>query len=236
MVYRLEADGKLGAVAASTAFPRRSADVSAQTHAVAIHDGGKLVYVPNKALDSVARLTFDVDTGMLTRGEDVPSAGGPRHIALHGNIAYVMHENGSLIRSFQIGVDGELTPVDEASTLPSDATRSNTGAHVMVHPSGTFVYASNRGHDSIAVFATTVDGRLSRVGTTPTAGTTPRSFDIDPNGELLVVANQGSDGADDGSLVVFAIGDDGLLTQRGPAVTGLKSPTTVVLVPRASAR
>ncbi|MET0339515.1 MAG: beta-propeller fold lactonase family protein [Polyangiales bacterium] len=236
VVYRLARDGTIGAVADRVVFPRKDDDESAQTHGVGIHDDGRYVYVPNKALDTIAQLSFDAERGMLTRGEDLPSEGGPRAIALYGNVAYVMHERDSQLASFRIGDDGMLTPVDRSATLPDDFAGESTGAHVAVHPSGTFVYASNRGHDSIAVFATTAEGMLTRVALTPSEGATPRAFEIDANGALLVVANQGSDGADDGSLVAFAIGSDGLLTRRGRAATGLKSPTTLVLVPRVDAR
>lgn len=232
VVYRIEPDGKLGQVADSETFPRKSEADSAQSHSVGIHADGRFVYVPNKMLDAIAVLSFDAQSGRLRRGADVPSAGGPRHIALHGDIAYVMHENASQLASFRVEEDGALTPLVRRSTLPSDYSGNNTGAHVLVHPSGKFVYASNRGHDSIAVFATNDKGDLTLIAHTKTGGKTPRHFDIDRRGELLIVANQGSESVDDGSLVSFSVEPNGTLTSRGPPITGLKSPTAVRLVAR----
>lgn len=234
VVYRIEHDGKLGPIAARETFPRKSEADSAQSHSVGIHADGRFVYVPNKKLDAIAMLIFDVTSGRLSREADIPSTGGPRHIALHGNIAYVMHENASQLASFRVEQDGALTPLVRRSTLPSDYSGDNTGAHVLVHPSGRFVYASNRGHDSIAVFSTDDTGDLTLIAHTKTGGKTPRHFDIDPRGELLVVANQGSESVDDGSLVSFAVEPNGALTPRGSSITRLRSPTAVRLVAGAS--
>jgi 6-phosphogluconolactonase len=232
VAYRLAPDGMLGEVADRVAFERKSETESAQTHSVGIHGNGKWVFAPNKALDAIAQLTFDVNTGRLSLRASHRSEGGPRHIAVHADLAFVMHEADSHLASYRIDEQGNLNDVDRKSALPAGFAGKSTGGHVLVHPSGRFVYVSNRGHDSIAVFASTADGRLSLLQHVPTQGKTPRHFDIDARGELLIVANQGSDGADDGSLVGFTIGRDGRLTPRGSAATGLKSPTTVVLVGR----
>jgi 6-phosphogluconolactonase len=95
---------------------------------------------------------------------------------------------------------GTLTEIQSVSTLPSDFQGSNTCAEILVHPSGKYVYASNRGHDSIAAFSVASDGKLTSLGATSTEGKTPRNFRIDPSGAWLIAANQ-----DDGNLVVFRI-------------------------------
>ena len=97
------------------------------------------------------------------------------------------------------------------STLPADFRGNNSTAEVVVHPSGQFVYGSNRGHDSIAGFAVEPDGTLKPIGHEPTQGRTPRNFNIDPTGAYLIAANQGSN-----NLVVFRIDpQSGKLTPTG---------------------
>ena len=123
---------------------------------------------------------------------------------------------------------GSLTALDTQSTLPKSFTGQNTTAEVRVHPSGKFVYGSNRGHDSIAVFAVdAVTGKLQPRGHTATQGKTPRNFNIDPSGQYLIAANQVSN-----TLVAFRVDPaSGALAPTGSAVS-VPSPVCVVFTSR----
>jgi 6-phosphogluconolactonase len=128
-----------------------------------------------------------------------------------------------------LALDGEdgLTALASASTLPPGFDGENATADVHVHPSGRFAYVSNRGHDSIAVFALGEDGTaLAPRGHVSTGGTTPRSFALTPDGRLLLAANQDSD-----TIVAFAIDQGtGALAPTG-AVTDVRTPVRVLVVP-----
>ena len=231
-VFRVEADGRLSAPVDIKVFA-----AGANSHSIRTDPSGRFAYVPNKDLAQVAQFRFDVESGKLeplAGAATVSAPGGPRHIAFtpDGRYAFVILEYDDKVNAYSVGGDGALTLVDSQSTLPAGFTGNNTGAHVLVHPNGKYVYASNRGHDSIAVYSIDAQGKLSLVQHAPTQGKTPRNFDIDATGQLLVVANQG-EGAGGGSLVVFAIGRDGKLTQRGAATTGLRTPQAVAIVTRA---
>lgn len=148
-------------------------------------------------------------------GAPVTPGAGPRHLAFHpdGRSVYVINEMGSSIDVFSYGPrDGALTPVQTVSTLPAGFAGESSCAEIQVHPSGKFVYASNRGHDSIAVYAWDGAGRrLTLVEHQSTLGKTPRHFAIAPGGRWLLAENQDSD-----SLVVFRIDPaTGRLTASG---------------------
>ncbi|MEX2560390.1 MAG: beta-propeller fold lactonase family protein, partial [Pirellulales bacterium] len=114
----------------------------------------------------------------------------------------VINELASTVTALAYDADrGVLEPTQTISTLPEDYTPASYTAEVQVHPSGKFVYGSNRGHDSIAIFSVDADtGRLKSRGQQPTGGKTPRNFSIDPTGSYLLAANQESD-----NIVVFRI-------------------------------
>src|SRR5262249_14487884 len=127
---------------------------------------------------------------------------GPRHLTFHpnGEYAFVMNELDSTITAFACDqVNGSLAALGTLTTLPADFSRANTGADIHVSPAGRFVYCSNRGHASIAIFAfDTRAGKLTAVGRESTRGATPRNFAIDPTGTFLLAANQKT-----GNIVVF---------------------------------
>ncbi|HEY8506629.1 MAG TPA: lactonase family protein, partial [Gemmataceae bacterium] len=177
-------------------------------HSINLDAAGRFAFVADLGLDKVLIYRFDPAKGTLTPN-DPPSAqvepgSGPRHFAFHpsGKFAYLINELTSTVTAFTYDAQsGALKPVQTISTLPEDFKGSNTTAEVQVHPSGKFVYGSNRGHDSIAMFA--VDektGRLTFLGCEPTRGKTPRNFGIDPSGRILLAANQ-----DSGNVVAFKI-------------------------------
>ena len=150
---------------------------------------------------------------MLTDAGKAPGGAekaGPRHLAFHPtqNIAFTSNEQGNSITAYRYDPAAGLTPLQTLSTLPGDFQGQNTTADVKVHPSGKFIWVSNRGHDSLACFAIDSSGRLSPRGHTPTEKT-PRSFDIDPSGRFAFGAGEGS-----GKLAAFQIeADSGKLTR-----------------------
>jgi 6-phosphogluconolactonase len=228
-VLPIASDGRLG-----TAVDTESFGDNSLPHLIITSPDNRHVFVPCKGRDLVAQFDFDATSGMLV-ANSVPTLGlsagaGPRHLAFHpnGRFAYVVGELDSTLTA--LGVDalsGRLSSIETKSTLPGDFSGSNTGADVRVHPGGGFVYASNRGHDSIAVFAIDDQGRLTPMGHEPTLGRTPRNFAIDPNGTFLLVANQASD-----TVVTLRIGSDGTLADTGHSVA-VSAPAFVGVVPRA---
>jgi 6-phosphogluconolactonase len=118
---------------------------------------------------------------------------GPRHFTFfrEENFAFSMNELNSTISVFEIEDDGNLEVIQNISSLPKDFNGKNSGADIHLHPSGKFVYVSNRGHNSIAGFKINENsGKLSAIGHSPTKGETPRNFAISPDGKFLYAANQ----------------------------------------------
>lgn len=200
-VLRVEADGRLGAkVSGDTPGPK--------AHAILADPSNQFVYAPTLGADAVAQWAFDASTGALTplspAKVSFAAGAGPRHVAFSpsGAHAFVVNEfDDTVVSLARDTTTGKLTAKQTLSTLPAgfDGAK-NTGADVHVHPSGSFLYTSNRGHDSIAVFAVGSDGALTAKGHTSTGGKTPRNFGIDPSGRVLLAANQGS-----GTVVTFRI-------------------------------
>jgi 6-phosphogluconolactonase len=207
-------------------------DVGDKAHSVRVDASGKWAYVPTLGEDAIQQLAFIAETGQLDPNPTMPVLElpcGPRHIALHpdGAHAYVMCELKPTLAAFAIQQNGLLEPIDEERTVPENASEE-AGAHVLVHPSGDFVYVSNRDDHSIGVFAVNADGTLDFVEHEDTRGVHPRNFDIDPTGKFMVVANKGN--GDDGNLSVYAIAADGTLSPLGDVLGGLKEPTGVAIV------
>src|SRR5262249_6342253 len=156
----------------------------------------------------------------------VKPGAGPRHFAFHptGHFAYVINEMQSTVTAFSYDASrGALKELQTVSTLPVDFKGENSTAEVQVHPSAKFLYSSNRGHDSIAIFAVDVaKGTLRLVGHQSTQGKTPRNFGIDPTGRYLLAANQ-----DSGTVVSFRIDlQTGRLSPTGQVVE-VPSPVCV---------
>ena len=202
-------------------------------HSINLDPTGRFAPAADLGLDKILIYKFDAAKGTL-EPNDPPSASvapgaGPRHLAFHpgGRFAYVINEMGGTVTAFAWdGARGTLSELQTVSTLPPDFRGENSTAEVQVHPSGRFLYGSNRGHDSIAVFAIADDGRLKPLGHQPTQGKNPRNFGIDPTGTWLLAANQNSD-----SIVVFRIDPQtGGLRPTGQAVS-VPSPVCVKFVP-----
>ncbi len=172
--------------------------------------------------------------GSFTPGEPAritthPGA-GPRHMVFsaNGKYAYVINELDSTIVAYAYDADtGALRELQRVSTLPDNYHGASTTAEIALHPSGKFLYGSNRGHDSIAIFAVDAGtGKLTRSANVPTGGKTPRNFAFDPQGKYLFAANQDSD-----NITVFRVSaKTGALTPT-KTVLNVSSPVAVLFVP-----
>jgi 6-phosphogluconolactonase len=171
-------------------------------HFVTFDPTGTHVLVADKGIDKVMIYQLDADAGKLTPNHppfgELHAGAAPRHIAFHpsGRFAYVNGEADMTVTAFEYdGGRGALSELQYLPTIPADAPREGCStAQIMVEPGGGFVYVSNRGHDSIAIFAIDqANGRLTAVGNVSTEGKTPRNFTIDPTGTFLYAANQNSD-------------------------------------------
>lgn len=187
--------------------PHPTEQASAHPHHSPFDPARRVLVVPDKGLDRLFIYRPDAATGKL-RPHDPPSlathpGAGPRHIAFHprASHAYVVNELDSTVTTYAYEPEaGELHAQGVVTMLPPDFTGKNTGSEIAVHPSGRFLYASNRGHNSIAILAIGADGALTPQGWTPTGGTTPRYFGLDPAGAYLYAANQDSD-----TIVAFRV-------------------------------
>lgn len=169
-------------------------------HAHSIYAGpaNHLVYSCDLGNDRVERYRFDEEKGTLTPlktpAANIAPGSGPRHLVLDPRgFAYVVNEMGNTVTVFRWDkAAGTMHTLQTVSTLPKGFTEQNTTAEIALHPNGHFLYASNRGHNSIAVFAVAEDGRLSFIEHASTKGKTPRDFAFDPSGRWLLAANQDS--------------------------------------------
>jgi 6-phosphogluconolactonase len=155
-----------------------------------------LVVVSDLGLDRIFSYRVGEDGSLLKVGELAARPGaGPRHIALHpdGQSFFVFNELDSTIGLLRRSADDSLVSLDVVAALPAGSGESH-GADIHVSPDGRFIYGSNRGHDSIAIFRIEQgSGKLEPLGHAPSGGNTPRNFAITPSGRHLVVANQDSD-------------------------------------------
>jgi 6-phosphogluconolactonase len=218
----IKKDGSLGEAVGfqqhtgSGADPRRQRGPHA--HSINPSPDNKYVMAADLGLDKILIYKFGADASLTPNDPpyaEVPPKGGPRHFDFHpnGKFAYAINEMGNTITAFGYdGKTGALRPLETVDTLPKDFTATSHTAEVQVHPSGKFVYGSNRGHDSISVFRVDPNkGTLSLIEQTPTQGRTPRNFGIDPGGMYLIAANQATN-----NLVVFRIDQNtGKLTPTG---------------------
>lgn len=211
-VYPILADGGLGRMASFVQHSGHGANPARQegphAHAVIFAPGGGSLMVPDLGADRIAAYRFDPKTGSLSadpeRSVSCAPGAGPRSLAYHpsGRFAYAVNELASSVTAFEIdSASGILTAMQSLSTLPEGWSGTSACADLHIAPSGRFLYASNRGHDSIAVFAVDeADGSLRSAGHESTRGATPRNFALDREGSVLLAANQDSD-----SIAVFRI-------------------------------
>lgn len=208
----IHADGSLGEATSSIQHSGSSVDTDRQTgphaHFILPSPDNCFTLDCDLGLDKIFVNHLDAPAAKLTPNEPpfstVAPGSGPRHLVFSptGKFVYVLNEMAGKITVFNYATDNAaMTEVQTISTLPKDFSGKNTAAEIALHPNGKFLYASNRGDDSIAVFsADPITGRLTLAEHQPTHGRTPRHFAIDPSGRWLLAENQTSD-----SVVVFAI-------------------------------
>jgi 6-phosphogluconolactonase len=228
-------DGRLGAASAFVQHSGHSINPQRQegphAHAIELSPDNRFAIAADLGLDELLVYHFDSSRGSLAPNNPpfakVEPGAGPRHLAFHpnGKFLYVINELESSVTAFSYDA-GSLRNLATVSTLPKEFKGSNDAAEIVVHPTGRFLYGSNRGHDSIAVFKIDpAGGTLTPVEYTSTRGKTPRNFAIDPTGAYLFAANQ-----DSNTVVVFRIDTKtGQLTPTGQ-VLEFPSPVCITLV------
>ncbi|HEY4330758.1 MAG TPA: lactonase family protein [Phycisphaerae bacterium] len=225
-VFALKEDGSFGQRTAFDQHKGTSIDPSRQkqayAHSIITDPSNRFALCPDLGLDKVFIYKFDEKTGHLIPNDPafaaVKPGSGPRHVIFHpnGKIVYVVHEMGSMITAFHWDAEkGALSPFQEVSTLPADFKGTSVCAEMRILPDGKWIYASNRGHDSIAQFSVDPQNfKLTLVGTVPSGGQTPRNFDFDPEFKWMLVTNHG-----DNKAAVFKLDQTtGKLTQSGMSV------------------
>lgn len=212
--------------------PHRDEQPHAKPHANPFSPDGRHVIVPDKGLDRV--FSFHFEAGRLQPASSpwvaTREGAGPRHLAFHpaAPYAYVVNELDSSVTAYRYeAASGGLRPMQVLSTLPDTYTANSRGAGIAVSPDGRMLYASNRGHDSIAVFRIDTDtGRLRFVQAVPSQGAKPRHFTLSPDGAWLYALNEDSD-----CIATFAIDRaSGELRPHGPAIA-CGSPVCMVFAP-----
>jgi 6-phosphogluconolactonase len=222
-VFPILADGKLGEASGFVQHTGHGADPKRQegphAHSIDLSPDNHFAMVDDLGLDELLVYKFDVAKGSLTPNDPpfakVEAGAGPRHFTLRpdGKFAYVVAEMGHTVTVFSNdAANGKLQVVQAVPTLPKEFTGRNDDAEIQMHPSGKFLYASNRGEDTIVVYSIdAAKGTLTQVASVPTGGKEPRSFEIDPTGRFLFAENQKSD-----NVAVFKIDQKtGNLTPSG---------------------
>ncbi len=226
-------DGSLGpyptlTTVKGTLGPHRTEQKNVRPHHIPLDPQGKFFYAPTKGADSVIAYRLDRKRCLAIYVGEVTArpVAGPRHIDFHPRraLAYVINELDSTISTYrQNRATGALKPLQTVPSTPSDFTGYSTGAEISIDRAGRNVYVSNRGHDSIGVFAVDpAKGTLSPRQWVPTKGSVPRFFAFDPAQRFLYVANQGGH-----SIVTYKVEQDGLLSPAGRKLS-VASPACIV--------
>jgi len=233
-IFPVAADGRISP--ASTVLtnrgsgPNRQRQDAPHAHMVLFDATNHFLYGADLGVDRVHVYKFDPATGATTQAPSaaVAAGAGPRHLVLHpnGRSAFVINELASTISTFaRNATTGALTLNSTVSTLPNGFSGASTTAEIAIHPNGKFLYGSNRGHDSIAVYSVGANGELKLVEIESTRGKTPRNFAIDPGGRWLIAANQETN-----TLAVFRIDQStGALAPTGGLST-VPAPVSVLFM------
>jgi 6-phosphogluconolactonase len=234
----IEADGRLGEPGTIIQHQGSSINPQRQTgphaHFIMPDPGNRYALTCDLGLDKVLVYHLDPARAQLTPNDPpwttVKPGSGPRHLAFHpnGRFVYLLNEIASSFTVFTYDAErGSLQEIQTISTLPADFKGENISAEVQVHPTGNFVYGSNRGHDSISVFRIEPGtGKLTLVERQPTQGKAPRHFAFDPTGYWLLAENQ-----DSNTIVVFRVDEKtGRLSPTGQVVE-LGAPVCLVFAP-----
>jgi 6-phosphogluconolactonase len=234
-LFPIQADGSLGphsdlVIPEGEPGPLRDEQEGPHPHQAAFDLTGKFVIVPDKGLDKVHVFRLDAERGKLVPCDppflDARYGAVPRHITFHPGrpYAYLVMENDSTVFAYHWDTGkGTLKPFQRVSTLPTDFVDDNMAAEIAILPSGRFLYVSNRGHESIAIYAVdAASGKIEPVGWESVQGRKPRFFCLSPDGSRLYAANE-----DSHTIVEFRVdGGTGKLTATGQVVeTG--SPTCI---------
>jgi 6-phosphogluconolactonase len=238
-VYRLAADGSIGPKTAdfqgvgNGTGPNAGRQEGPHAHQIVTDLDGQHVFDVDLGADKLNVLNLELGAGTLSPNTvpfaNTASGAGPRHMAFHPNRkrAYVLNELVSTIDVFSYdALRGALIWLQTISTLPKGFVGSNTTAEIRVHPSGRFLYNTNRGHNSVAKFEIHhEDGTLESIGWVSSGGQWPRGMNIDPSGNFLYVANQNTD-----TILVYEIKHNGRLHRTG-AVVHTPTPVDVAFGP-----
>jgi 6-phosphogluconolactonase len=237
-VLPIESGGRLGSAAEfiehKGSGPNRDRQTGPHPHWAGFMNGGKTVLVTDLGTDEISIYNFDPKRGSLKVGESafmtIPPGSGPRHgvVAPSGKFFYVIAELSNVITEYYYNADmKQFTAINTVSTLPANFKGDNTAAEIAMHPNGKFVYASNRGDDSIAVFSVTdpKKGLLKLEEHVKSGGKTPRQFEIDPSGHWLLVGNQESN-----NITIFSIDPSTGKLKNESTVTGVVKPACIKFV------
>lgn len=210
VMYQIDDDGSISE-AADIVFHEGSSVNQSRQNAAHVHSAipsadGRFLYVSDLGIDKIMIYRIDRDNHTLAPAEtpffENEPAAGPRHFTIHQNsqFAYSVEELTSTVAVLMIDeVTGALQQLQRVEMLPDDFDEPNTAADIHISPDGRFLYATNRGHDSIAIYEIDeVNGMLTFIGHESTRGAHPRNFMIDELGEFLLVANR-----DDDNITVF---------------------------------
>ena len=235
-VYTLDDDGRFGDLVAT--HQHRGSGPSARqdgphAHCLLPNPGGDAVYAVDLGTDRVSRYVHHRHQGVegftLVDELALDAGAGPRHLAFHPGqlVAFVVGELDSTLVTLGVDpVDGRLTRLHTTPTLPVDFAGESIAAEVRVHPNGRYVYVSNRGHDSIAVFGVAGAGQpLEPLGHVPSGGRTPRNFAVHPSGRALLAANQ-----DSHTIVPFEIDPSTGIPRQLDVSYGVSEPTCLTFV------
>src|SRR5215471_17687430 len=224
--FPIHDDGSLGESSAfvqhagSSVNPQRQKGPHA--HATVMSPDNKHLFVADLGLDQVFGYRFDPARGGMATDEPtitkVAPGSGPRHLAFRpdGRFLYVLNEIACTVTAYRYdAAKGTAEEIQTLPTIPADFTGNKSGAEIFVHRSGNYLYASNRGHDTIVMFRIDPSsGKLTPIGHVSTRGKTPRGFALDPSGQWLFAANQDSD-----NMFLFRVdGKTGNLTPTGDAI------------------
>ena len=225
MVYNITADGSL---TKSQELKLNNPDKS-HAHSVTISGDNRYAYIADLGNDKIWIYDFDVIEGKLTEHQQcdvaLPKGTGPRHFTFskNGSFAYSINELNNSVSVFAVSKNGGLELIQNISSLPETYKQNNAAADIHLHPSGGYLYASNRGHNSIVVFKIdTETGKLAVLEFVPVAGETPRNFAISPYGKYLYAASQ-----DTGNITTYKINSQtGKLKPQAP-VFEVKTPVCI---------
>ncbi len=244
-VVPIEKDGSLGPKSDLVQLPGepgpdRNEQASSHPHNAVFDPSGRFLLVPDKGIDRIFVFRLDAAKGKLVPNDPpfvaTRKRAGPRHIAFHPKmpLAYVINELADAVTAYRFDRErGSLQPIQILPATPPNYTGELSGAEIAVAPNGRFVYASNRGHNSVAIFG--VDqraGTLTALGWAPTHANSPRFFGLDPAAKFLYAAN-----ADEGlgnpaekntdTIVQFRVERNGMLKSTGRIIK-VNSPCTIV--------